>query len=314
MSREKTERLFNLTLALLGTRNFLTKSQILTSVQGYDGPSESADRMFERDKDDLRELGIPIEVKQIDPLFDDEPGYRIDRKRYQLPPLLLSPREMALLSIAAQAWEQAALAGPAIEGLRKLIAAGADPEPDFHAVLAPSLSTHEPAFSPLWEAVRDCVTVKMEYRRAGEKLATERTVDPWGLLARNGVWYVIGRDHDQDSVRVYRLSRINKLRHASKPRSFEVPPHTDIWAHARLLDSSRSEAFQAKLSIQPDRALGLRRHATHLEADIYIVEYRDEANFAGQLAAFGDSVEVLEPEELRARTKALLEEAVRRYG
>lgn len=314
MSREKTERLFNLTLALLGTRTFLTKSQILSSVQGYQGPSESADRMFERDKDDLRELGIPIEVKQIDPLFDDEPGYRIDRKRYQLPPLVLSAREMALLSVAAQAWEQAALAGPAIEGLRKLIASGADPEPDFQAALTPSLSTREASFSPVWQAVRQSQVLKFNYRRSGESESTERVVDPWGLLARNGLWYLIGRDHDADAPRVFRLSRVEGAKPSGKPMAFSVPENVDIWAHASLLAPSRGQHLEARVRILPGRAAGLRTRAVAVGEDVYLVDYADEQIFAAELVALADAVVVLEPATLRDQVIHMLTEAVTNYG
>lgn len=314
MSREKTERLFNLTLALLGTRNFLTKSQILNSVQGYDGPSESADRMFERDKDDLRELGIPIEVRQIDPLFDDEPGYRIDRRKYQLPPLMLTAREMALLSIAAQAWQSAALAGPAVEGLRKLIASGADPEPDFQATFLPSMSTSEPAFGPLWSAVREAKCVRFHYRRPGESSSRERSIDPWGLLSRNGLWYVIGRDHEHDAPRVFRLSRIEKISSFGKPQAFTLPEGVDIWSHARLLDPNRGESQQAKVRISPERAAHLRHRGVPLDEQTFLIDYVDEALFASELAALGSAIKVLEPASLLNAVDALLKEAVRKYG
>ena len=76
MSR-KSERLVNLTIALLATKRYLTKSEIFRTLEGYEGTTETKERMFERDKDDLRKLGIEIEVGSFDPLFEDEPGYRI---------------------------------------------------------------------------------------------------------------------------------------------------------------------------------------------------------------------------------------------
>lgn len=314
MSREKTERLFNLTLALLGTRNFLTKSQILNSVQGYQGASEAADRMFERDKDDLRDLGIPLEVKQIDPLFDDEPGYRIDRRKYQLPPLMLTAREMALLSVAAQAWEQAALAGPAHEGLRKLVASGADPDPDFQASTFAALSTTEPAFEPVWTAVREARQLKFDYQRPGDSDTRERTIDPWGLLARNGIWYLIGKDHDADSPRVFRLSRMNNVKSLGKAGAFSIPEGIDIWSHARLLDLRQGEMLQARIKIKQGRGAQLRRRGTEVELDTYLVGFSEVRSFAAELAALGSAVCVIEPVELVTEVRSLLQEAVRKYG
>ncbi|MEY4081820.1 MAG: hypothetical protein RLZZ389_87, partial [Actinomycetota bacterium] len=101
MSR-KIERLINLTIALLATKRYLTKSEIFNTVEGYEGSAETKERMFERDKDDLRSLGIEIEVGSFDPLFNDEPGYRIKQEKYQFDLGEITPIEVSLLSLAAQ--------------------------------------------------------------------------------------------------------------------------------------------------------------------------------------------------------------------
>ena len=80
--------------------------------------------MFERDKDELRELGIPLVTEDIDPLHEDEPGYRIDQREYALPDIAFEPDELAVLGLASRTWAQASLAGPAAQALRKLRAAG----------------------------------------------------------------------------------------------------------------------------------------------------------------------------------------------
>ena len=80
----KSERLVNLTIALLASKRYLTKSEIFRTVEGYEGAPEAMERMFERDKDDLRSLGIVIELGTFDPLFEDEAGYRITPSSYQL--------------------------------------------------------------------------------------------------------------------------------------------------------------------------------------------------------------------------------------
>ena len=100
MSR-KIERLINLTIALLASQRFLTKSEIFRTVQGYEGSAETKERMFERDKDDLRTLGITIDVGSFDPIFNDEAGYRIRSENYQLDLGQITPTEISLLSLAA---------------------------------------------------------------------------------------------------------------------------------------------------------------------------------------------------------------------
>ena len=125
MSRRKTERLLNLVICLLATRRPLTAEQIRQAVPGYDRDSDEAfQRMFERDKNELRELGIPIRVERD---WEGELGYRIERQAYELPEIKLEPDEAAVLGLAAQVWQRAALAGAASGALLKLRAAGIEP-------------------------------------------------------------------------------------------------------------------------------------------------------------------------------------------
>ena len=123
MSRRKTERLLGLVVCLLSTRRYLTADQIRQAVPGYPEQDDLFKRMFERDKEDLRELGIPLETGVNHP-FDDDPGYRIRRQAYELPELRLEADEAAVLGLAARVWQRAALEGAAAGALLKLRAAG----------------------------------------------------------------------------------------------------------------------------------------------------------------------------------------------
>ena len=104
MSSEKTERLVNLTMALLASRRYMTKSEIFRRVEGYAGSQETKERMFERDKDELRSMGIEIDVGGLDPLFEDEAGYRIRPEKFQFPATQFSSRELGLISTALSLW------------------------------------------------------------------------------------------------------------------------------------------------------------------------------------------------------------------
>ena len=125
MSRTRTERLVNLVICLLSTRRFLTAAQIAATVPGYehdpDDPRdhEAFQRKFERDKAELRELGVPLETGTAS-VFDTEPGYRIARREYALPDIPLEPDEAAAVGIAARLWQHAGLAAAASSGLAKL--------------------------------------------------------------------------------------------------------------------------------------------------------------------------------------------------
>src|SRR5204863_2458804 len=135
VSRTRTERLVNLVICLLSTRRFLTASQIAATVPGYEhDPDDLRDheafqRKFERDKAELRDLGVPLETGTAS-VFDVEPGYRIARREYALPDIHLEPDEAAAVGIAARLWQHAGLAAAASSALTELRAAGLDGGPD----------------------------------------------------------------------------------------------------------------------------------------------------------------------------------------
>ena len=209
MSRRKTERLLGLVVCLLSTRRYLTADQIRQAVPGYPEQDDLFKRMFERDKEDLRDLGVPLETGLNHP-FDDDPGYRIRQQAYELPELRLEADEAAVLGLAARVWQRAALEGAAAGALLKLRAAGIEAGDDHPAPqgIEPRLGTPEPAFGPLWEAVRDRRPVTFSYRAAGRSEPQRRELEPWGVVNRHGRWYVAGWDRGRGATRVFRLSRI----------------------------------------------------------------------------------------------------------
>src|ERR1700722_18564105 len=180
MAKQKTERLLSLVVCLLSSRRYLTAGQIREAVPGYPENFEAFKRMFERDKDELRELGIPLETGN-NAGQDDEVGYRISRQAYELPEIMLEPDEAAMLGLAARVWQRAELEGAATGGLLKLQAAGVDQQ-ESQAGIEPRLQTQEPAFGPLWRAVRDRRPVRFGYRAAGRTVAQARNLEPWGVV------------------------------------------------------------------------------------------------------------------------------------
>src|SRR6478735_669865 len=249
MSARRTERLLNLTICLMAGRRALSKADPRGLITDYRNATsdESFERMFERDKDDLREMGIPLVTEHNDPLFEDEVGYRIDPSAYALPDIEVGHDEMAVLTLAARAWQQAALAPAATAALRKLGAYSYD-GPDGPAPagageslgLEPRVSTSEPSFGPLYEAVRDRRPVRFGYRRSGSTETTERHLEPWGVVSWHGRWYVAGHDRDRDATRVFRLSRIEGDVATDGPSGSVVVPDGD--AH-ELLTVPFSEAW-----------------------------------------------------------------------
>ncbi len=304
MSRRKTERLLGLVVCLLSSERYLTALQIRAAVPGYPESFEAFKRMFERDKEELRELGIPLETGSNSPL-DEEAGYRIPRQAYVLPEIRLEPDEAAVLSLAAGVWRRAELAGAAAGALLKLRAAGVDAEETPQPGIEPRLQAGEAAFGPLWQAVRDRRPVAFAYRAAGRSEPQQRHLEPWGVVNRHGRWYVAGHDRDRDAARVFRLSRIEGPVEFSGPAgSVTVPDGVDVRETVREWDTQPPPQRAAVLRVRQGAGHGIRRYATSVRPDgagwdLVETPFSDVAWFAEHLASFGHAVVVAEPADLR---------------
>jgi proteasome accessory factor B len=326
LSKRRTERLLSIVVLLLSSRRYLTAEQIRAAVSGYPPEQEAFKRMFERDKEELRDLGIPLETGRAAAL-DDELGYRISRQDYELPEIHLEPDEAAVLGIASRVWQSAELAGAATGAALKLRAASRDadggdsgdgeaaPRPPFG--IQPRLTTQEPAFGPLWEAVRDRRPVTFDHRVGGRSEVTRRTLEPWGVVNRRGHWYVAGHDRTRDAPRVFRLSRITgPVKLAGPPGSVKVPEGADVRELVKDWDRPLNRGKTAILRVRADAGSALRRwgqaspEADRPGWDRVSIAYSDTDWYAGYLASFGPDVVVLEPPELREAVIARLKGAL----
>ena len=304
MSRQKTERLLSLVVCLLSARRYLTAGQIRDAVPGYPAAFDAFKRMFERDKDELRELGIPLETG-TNAGSEDEIGYRISRQAYELPEIRLEPDEAAVLGLAARVWHQAELAGAAAGGLLKLRAAGIDAEETTQPGIEPRLQTGDAAFGPLWQAVRDRRPVSFGYQAAGRSTPQSRNLEPWGVVNRHGRWYVAGFDKDRAQERVFRLSRIDgPVTFTGPPGSVIVPPGTDVRNLVQASDGAPPSVRTAILRIRQDTGYGLRRRASSDRPDkdgwdLVEVSFSEAGWYADYIASFGSDVVVIEPVDLR---------------
>ena len=313
MSKRKTERLLGLVVCLLSTGRYLTAEQIRDAVPGYPEQDDLFKRMFERDKEDLRELGVPLETGVNHP-FDDDPGYRIRQQAYELPELRLEADEAAVLGLAARVWRRAELAGAAAGALLKLRAAGIDADldgGDEHSPvpqgIEPRLGTPEPAFGPLWEAVRDRRPVTFSYRAAGRSDPQRRELEPWGVVNRHGRWYVAGWDRGRSATRVFRLGRIaGPVKFCGPSGRVTVPDGVDVRELVRDWDSAPAQEHTALLRVRTGAGVGLRRHAVSVQADdtaegwdLVTTRFGDLGWFADYAASFGSDAVVLDPPDLR---------------
>jgi proteasome accessory factor B len=314
LSKRRTERLLSIVVLLLSSRRYLTAEQIRAAVSGYPEEQESFKRMFERDKEELRDLGIPLETGRATQ-FDDDLGYRISRQDYELPEIHLEPDEAAVLGIASRVWQSAELAGAAAGAALKLRAASREADGDTSAAnpsatpppgIQPRLTTQEPAFGPLWEAVRDRRPVTFDYRKSGRSEVAKRTLEPWGVVNRRGRWYVAGHDRARDAPRVFRLSRITgPVKLAGPPGSVKVPEGADVRELVKGMDRPLARDHTATLRVRAGAGFALHRwgrvtqDAADPGWDRIGIDYSDPEWYAGYLAEFGPDVVVLDPPELR---------------
>jgi proteasome accessory factor B len=261
----KSERLLNLVIMLLVSRTYVTKDRIREVIEGYDKSNDEAfEKMFERDKEELRALGIPIELGHVDKFFEDEQGYRIARDAFELPDIDFTPDEAAVLGLAARVWQHAGLASATSAALVKLRAAGHDVDREAIDALQPRVVADEPAFNDMWEMTISRTPVRFDYRRAGAVEVVERHVEPWGVVTSRDRWYVVGHDRDRGAPRMFRLSRIEgPVRADGRPGSFDVPEGTDVRALTASLEPRRTPTTATVLA-RKGRAALLRRLASEV--------------------------------------------------
>ncbi|MGQ0574864.1 MAG: helix-turn-helix transcriptional regulator [Pseudonocardia sp.] len=315
MSSARAERLVNLVLCLLSTRQFLPAERIRQIVPGYADAAgdEAFFRMFERDKNELRELGVPLETGRRSS-FDATDGYRIARQDYELGEIDLEPDEAAAVALAARLWESPQLAGAARGALVKLRAAGVEVDEDAGARVQPRVRAVDPAFGPLLAAVQSGRTVTFGHRRSGDPgEPRRRTVEPWGVVSWRGRWYLVGHDRDRADVRCFRLSRISEPVTAIGPAGAAVPPPgIDLLAHVRRGFEPAPVIGKARVWVAAGHALGLRRLGTVVgprahrgrPGDELEMDMREVRIVARWLAGHGPDVAVLHPPVLADAVRA----------
>ena len=313
MSR-KIERLINLTIALLATKRYLTKGEIFRSVDGYDGSAETMERMFERDKDDLRNLGVIIEVGSFDPVFQDEAGYRIKPEGYSLNLGEISGVEIALLSLAAEAWRGAALDDAAHSALTKLHSMGVESDLDSLPAISPRLNPTHSDFQVIALAISKREIISFSYLSA-VMVAQIRTIEPYAIATRNSHWYLAGRDVEKGELRTFRLDRIDgEISISHEGQGFEIPEGFDVFGS---LESDETVNI-ATLDVRKGKAHLLRVIADSCvdkgEWEQITVRYFDYQQFVDQILWHGADVLVIEPTSLRNQVIASLEEIVRLHA
>lgn len=272
MAISKVERLMNLVICLLSTERFLTAEEIRTLVSGYDESTglEAFNRMFERDKNELRDLGIPVETGR-DSHRTGVDGYRINRNAYELPAIELSRDESAAVTMAAALWDDPSMVSAARTALLKLRAGGVHLVADTELTVGVQAATpramgSEAVVATVLRAVENRHPVSFTYRSSPTAASTTRRLEPWGVVTHRGRWYVVGHDRDRGETRTFRLSRVHEPVQTGT-EVFTRPENVDlreiVVSAARFAASSSPGA--ARVWVAEGRAGGMRRAADTAE-------------------------------------------------
>ncbi|MFM2180495.1 MAG: hypothetical protein RL192_657 [Actinomycetota bacterium] len=313
MSR-KSERLVNLVIALLATKRYLTKSEIFRTIEGYEGSSESMERMFERDKDELRALGIEIEVSALDPLFEDEIGYRIRFEDYVMDHSGFTTNEIAYMSLAAQVWKEEALSEIAQHAMRKLAGLASPIDISEIPAIAPVLINAPKFLNEIIDCISKRRTIEFVYLDS-EMKTQSRQVNVYSYFSYKGNWYFSGLDVRKMEIRTFKCDRIVGDVSVSKgSKMYEIPEE--------YIPSTESEenAYEltAQLLVRKGRGSQLRNRASKIvtaeDFDAVDVPYSSESELLSLVLWHLDDVQVLAPSALRDSVIKSLKNVVMNHG
>lgn len=315
----KDERLLNLIALLLNTRRPLTVEEIRHTVPGYQQEDyASFKRMFERDKEELRSAGIPLDMRPTD-AWDVEEGYFISKDRYYLPELDLTAEEYAALWMASRM----VVEDPSTKEDRALIklemGAGSTQDPGSPPWLRARLHLDAPSLPIMLEAVAGNRSVKFAYRATGRTSDKARTIDPYGLIHRQGAWYVAGFDHARKAVVNFKLARITSpvtFAKKSQKADFEVPDDftlegritQEFWAGEEGV--AVEVGFSQRIAWLVQRTLNLEPVGEWKDRTVLRMQVTDEEGFLSWVIGFGEDAVVRSPARIKQalveRLKALV--------
>ena len=294
MSSQKTERLINLTLALLASKRYLSKAEILRNIPGYEGSPETKERMFERDKDDLRSLGIQIDVNNFDPLFEDEQGYLIKSDSFQFAENEFTKEELLLLTMAANLWHDSAVEIDSQNALLKIQSLSGPVENDMTTTPTLRITEDWQLLVSIFTAVQNKQILEFSYR--GKK----RQVNPYGLYSSKGFWYLIA--FEINVIKSFKLVRIEgEVDLIGEKDAFEKPDNFNVGNF--LKEESNSVSLVSKLQVRKGAALSLRNKFTvkdlDSEWDLMDIPYTNEQELLEMVLWHGTDLKLIEPAALR---------------
>ena len=295
MSASRTERLLALALVLINSNRPLSRSELRQAVRDYPsgGKQEAFERMFERDKDELRSMGLPIESVEIDE--QEGVGYLLSHREAFLPSIEVDESESLALALASRMWQEATWSHAATTGLRKLELVGGfagDTDLAFNV----SMRVDSATLTALLSAAQEKRDVSFDYRTAIDSATQRRHLQPWGVVAARGQWYVVGHDLDRAATRAFRLSRISgRVALGKSADAFTGPDDVDL-RELVLTQVTPTRTLTVRGELMPGRATRLRQLATALEGDVATFVDIDPELILTEVLRAGPDVRVLEPQ------------------
>jgi predicted DNA-binding transcriptional regulator YafY len=310
---DKLERLMNLLATLLETPKLLSAEDVRKRVPGYPEDLSAFRRAFERDKEDLRDMGVPVELGELPGSDPPIPGYRVRPDKYYLRDPALDPDELAALHLALDA-----VRFDGIEGGGALWKLGGRPEPTSPRSQEVAELPADSNLVQLFAAVSERRSVKFSYR--SPRGVSDRSVDPYRLDFQRGRWYVTGFDHDRGDERHFRLDRMQGEVTLGEPGTF-TPPATAVpgvrlapWelgegtpVTARVLVDA-DQAALARTMVGPDVAVDDRPDGSVVVS----LPVTSPDGLRSFVLGFLEHAEVLDPPERRDEIVAWLEELAAR--
>ena len=308
-----SERLFNLTCALLVAGNGLSKSEIFATVQGYKeiyvpgGDQTAINRMFERDKTLLTHAGISWRSFIPKEAMEDNQEFRylIANEDFVWPKgLKLSSKQVALLNLAAQVWAKASLSSDANRAIHRIRAMGEVADGGSLIGIAPRIRTHELSFLPLSTAIESGSRVSFDYQKPGQSEISVRNVEPWSLQNIGGQWLLIGFDLDREEPRNFLLKRIVSEVDIQDV-TFDPPAKAEVAKALEELETHK-QSQSAKLKVSATSAAWFHFDLAASQ-EVFELNFMDLHLFAEELMEFADEIEVIEPRQLADLIQANLQ-------
>lgn len=294
----------------------MSKQEIFETVRGYredylnKGATDALNKKFDRDKDELKSMGIPLITSETENPADAV--YSISESDYEA--LTFTPAEVSLLTAASAVWRESAHSNDAREAKMRLLAADVDDDPQLVAY-APRIDTRDVAYPVIADALTSGSDLSFPYLKPGQVKPEMRRVSPLAMAIYDGRWHLLAFDHDRDAERTFLLRRIvgKVVKTGPATVSPDLRAGTEFARHLTNLWASLTATIRVQPRTKAAVALG-NRSGTTIADDIYTVHFLDEAVFADELCEYGAEAIVIEPQSLRDAVIERLERLVDDHG